>query len=32
MILSGIHDFNKLQAGFPFRIVEGMTSCETIKI
>jgi len=25
MFLSGIHDFNSLQAGFPTKIVSGMT-------
>jgi hypothetical protein len=31
MPLSGIHNFSKLQAGFPLRISAGMTICEAIK-
>jgi CheY-like chemotaxis protein len=31
MPLSGIHDFNILQTGFPLRISAGMTICECIK-
>jgi hypothetical protein len=30
MTLSGIHDFNRLQSGFPIKIASGMTICETI--
>jgi len=32
MLLSGIHDFGRLQAGFPLRITAGMTFCERILI
>jgi len=31
MILSGIHDFNGLQSGFPIKIASGMIICENIK-
>jgi len=31
MTLSGIHDFNGLQSGFPIKITSGMTICESIK-
>jgi hypothetical protein len=30
MILSGIHDFNDLEAGFPTKTASGMTFCENI--
>jgi hypothetical protein len=30
MILSGIHDFKHLKAGFPIRTASGMTFCETV--
>jgi hypothetical protein len=31
MILSGIHDFNDLEAGFPTKTASGMTFCEIIR-
>jgi hypothetical protein len=32
MILSGIHDFNDLEAGFPTKTASGMTFGERIKV
>jgi hypothetical protein len=32
MILSGIHDFNDLEAGFPTKAASGMTFCDVIFI
>ncbi len=32
MTLSGIHDSDRLQSGFPIKIDSGMTICESIKI
>jgi len=32
MTVSGIHDFNELQSGFPIKIASGMTICESIEI
>jgi len=31
MLLSGIHDFSRLQSGFPPKIIAGMTICDAIK-
>jgi len=30
MTLSGIHDSDRLQSGFPIKIDSGMTMCESI--
>jgi hypothetical protein len=32
MILSGIHDFDDLEAGFPTKMASGMTFCEAINV
>lgn len=30
VLLSGIHDFHKLEPGFPIKNASGMTNCECI--
>jgi carboxyl-terminal processing protease len=32
MVLSGIHDFNELEYGFPLRVTAGMTICKSIRV